>query len=104
MSLKAIKIIVAAEEAARLAELEAQRKTQQDLDEIESAGKEAIAATLKRAETEVVHLFRLTDQKATDEAIDLASKTANRQAAQRARAERLLETAAQLVFERIVKN
>ena len=104
MSLKAIKIILASEEAARVAESEAQEKAQQALDETESAGKQAIAATLVRAESEVAHLLRLTDQKATDEARALASTTANRQAAQRARAERLLDTAAQLVFERIVKT
>ena len=104
MSLKALKIIVAAEEVARQSELETQEKVQQALEATEFTGKEAITATLLNAENEVVHLIRLTDQKATDEAKALASKTANRQAAQRARAERLLEKAAEHILERIVNG
>ena len=104
MSLKVIKIIAAVEDEARQAKLKVQENAQLAIEGTENAGKEAIAATLSRAETEVSHLIRITDQKATDEARLLASKTANRQATQRARAERLLETAADHIVERIVNG
>ena len=104
MSSKALKIVVAAEEEARQAMRSVQENAKLALEGTEQAGKEAIAATLIRAETEVAHLLRVTDSKAMEEARDLASKTANRQAAQRARAERLLGTAADLIIERIVNG
>ena len=104
MSLEALRVVVNAENDAQQDKLAMQEKVQFAINETIKAGEEAIAATLARAEVEASHLFQATGQKATEEARTLASQTANRQATQRARAERLLETAAEFVFERIVNS
>ena len=104
MLTEALKQVCAAEENARQERLLAQQKAQESVDIVEKAGKETIAATLARAESEIAHMIRLSDQKATQEAAELASTTANRLATQRARAERRLDSAAQLIVERIVKS
>lgn len=104
MSLDAIKKIVEVETEADQKKAEMEQNVKYAIDETVKAGEETIAATLARAEVEVTHLFQVTGQKATDEARVLASQTANRQATQRARAERLLDTAADFIFERIVNS
>jgi hypothetical protein len=71
------------------------------IDKATKAGEEVVATTLVRAETEITHLRRKADQKAAEEAADLASTTANRQAALHARAERRMDSAAQLIIERM---
>jgi len=104
MSLEALKQVVAAEDDARQEKLEMLKKAQLAVDEVEVAGKKSIEKTLERAETEAVYLLRATDQKATDEAKVLASRTANRQAMHRARAERLFDKASDYIIERIVNG
>jgi V/A-type H+-transporting ATPase subunit G/H len=102
--LEALELIGAAEEEAHQAKLLAQQNAQKAIEEAEKAGESTVASTLARAESEIAHLMRVSDQKATQHAIELASKTANRQATLRARAERRLDTAAQLIVERIVRT
>ena len=102
MSLEALKQVIKIEIEAEEKKQEMQKNVQFAIDETVKAGEETIAATLARAEVEVTHLFQATGQKATDEARLLASRTANRQATQRARAERLLDVAADFIYERIV--
>ena len=102
MSLEAIKSISAAEDEARQAVLQAQQKAQKSIEEAEKAGKESIASMAQRAELEIAQLKRAADQKAEEQAIELASTTANRQATLRARAEGRIDKAAQLIIERIV--
>ena len=68
------------------------------------AGKAAIERTLARAESEIAHLTRAAEKKVTEDALELASKTANRQATIRARGERRLEDAARFIVERIVNT
>jgi len=104
MCLEAIKNINDAEETARQAKLLAQRNAQEAIEDAISAGKEAIASTLTRAEAEIAHMRRLTDQKAQEQALELASTTANRRAAMLARAERLLDGASQMIVERIMNT
>ena len=104
MSHDALKRIVNIESETQQEKLAMQEKVQFAINETIKAGEEAVKATLARAEIEASHLFQATGQKATDEARTLASKTANRQATQRARAERLLGTAAEFVYERIVNS
>ena len=94
--------ICAAEEDSRQLRATAQQSAQDAINGEESAGREKVASTLARAETEIAHLTRMSDQKATQHAMELASSTANRLATLRARAERRLNSAAQLIFERIV--
>ena len=102
MSIEALKLICSAEEDARQAMLKARQSAQESVDEIERAGRETIASTLERAESEIAHLIRVSDQKATQEALELASTTANRLATLRARAERRLDSVALIIVERIV--
>ena len=102
MSLEAIKSISAAEDEARQAKLRAQQNAREAIEEAEKAGREAIASMKIRAESEIAHLKRAADQKAAEQAVELASTTANRQATLRARAEGRLDRAAQLIVERIV--
>ena len=104
MLIEALKQVCAAEEDARQERLLAQCKAQESVDSVEKAGKETVALTLARAESEISHMIRLTDQKATREAEELASTTANRLATLRARAERRLDSVAQLIIERIVNT
>ena len=70
----------------------------------EAEGQDSIEKTLARAESEIAYLTRTAEKKVTESALELASKTANRQATIRARAERRLDSAAEYIYERIVKN
>jgi len=91
-----------AEQEARQAVSLAQEGANKSIEAAQTAGKDTIASTIARAEVEISHLTRKMDQKAMDEAMELASTTANRQATLRARAERRLDAAAMLIVERIV--
>ena len=102
MSLEMLEIVCAAEEEARQAKILAEKKAQELMAEAEKAGKAVVKSTLARAETEIAHLMRASDQKATQEALELASSTANRLATHRARAERRLNEVAEKIYERIV--
>lgn len=104
MCLEAMKSIKTAEEEARLSIALAQRNARQTIDDAENAGKDSVASTLTRAESEIAHLKRYADQKAASQAVELASTTANRQATLRARADRRLDAAAQLIVERILNK
>ena len=102
MSFEAIKTVcLAEEEAVHLVQL-AQRNAQEMIDNAQKAGKETVTSTIARAESEIAHLIHAIDHKATEEALELASTTANRQATLHARAERRLDAAATLIVERIV--
>ena len=102
MSLDAIKSISDAEEKARLAILSAQREAALAVEQVETAGKETVAATVLRAKNEIAHLKRASDAKSAEAAKELVSNTANRRAAIRARAESRLDKAALMIVERIV--
>jgi len=97
-------LIKAAEDEARTAKILADQEALRMIDEAEKAGKEVVAKTIARAESEIAHLIRVSDQKATNDAIELASSTANREATLRARAERRLDTVAMQIVERIVSH
>jgi len=102
MSLKMISVISQAEEEARQAILITDKKAREAIDEARIAGEETVSATLARADSEIAHMMRVSDHKATEEAKELASATANRLATMRARAERRLDAAARQIVERIV--
>jgi len=101
--LEAIKIIRSVEGETRHAMLLARQNALDAIEEARRAGEDGVARSLARAEVETAHLIRESDHRATEQAKELASKTANRQATLRARAERRLETAVNLIIERIVK-
>jgi len=104
VSLEAIKSISAAEDEARQAKLIAQQKAREMIEAADNTGKEIVASAISRAESEIALLKRTADQKAAEQAVELASKTANRQAMLRARAELRMDNAAQLIVERIVST
>jgi vacuolar-type H+-ATPase subunit H len=104
VSLEALKQVLAAEDKARQEKEHAIERAELTVNEAVNSGKKTVAQTLSRAEVEAAHLMRATDQKATDEARVLASRTANRKAMQRARAERLLGKASDFIYERIVND
>ena len=103
MPLEAIKSICLAEEGARQATFYTRQNAQEAIDKTLKAGQDAVARSLALADNEIVHLTRSIDKRATEQALELASKTANRQATLRARAERRLDAAVALIVERIVK-
>ena len=99
---EALECICAAEEEAKQRLREAHQKALESIGSAENAGEKTVAKTLERAESEIAHLTRSTEIKVTEEARELASKTANRQATIRARAERRLEASVKYIVERIV--
>jgi len=101
LQLDMINLIFAAEEDSRQARIFAQQNAQELIDEADRSGREKVASTLARAEAEIAHMTRLSDQKATQYAMELASTTANRKATLHARAERRLDSASQYIVERI---
>ena len=94
--------ILAAEYEAIQVKFIVQEKSKESVDKTESEGKNSVASTLARAESEIEQLRKASDRKAMDDAAELASSTANRLATMRARADRRLDTVAQRIFERIV--
>ena len=104
MSLDMLKIVCAVEEESRKAMLIATKRVQDAKNEAQAVGEETVKATLTRAESEIAHLMRASNQKATEAAKELASTTANRLATQRARAERRMDSAVLLIVERIVNS
>ena len=79
----------------------AERQAADMVAEAHLAGRDGVDATLARAASEIAHLIRASDHKATEEAAKLASATANRLATLRARAERRLEGTAELILQYI---
>ena len=99
-----MKSILAAEEAARQSKLEAQQNAEKMIDDSEHAGQASVVAAVEQAQREIAQLIRAADIKATEDAENLSSNTANRQAAMRIRAESRLNEAAMFIVERIVKG
>lgn len=104
MYLEAIADIKNAEEEARASKFLARENARKTVEEAVSAGEETVAATLARAGSEIAHLKRVADQKAAEQAGELVSTTANRQATLRARAERRLDEAARMIVERVMNT
>lgn len=61
-------------------------------------------AAEKKAAAELAELRSKSDEKAKEDALELASDTENRKAAMRARADARLEKAAALIVERVVNG
>jgi len=97
-----IKYILAAEYEANQVKLIVLNKSKESIEKMENDGKNTVASTLARAESEIEQLRKTSDRKAMEDATELASSTANRLATMRARADRRLDTVAQRIFERIV--
>ena len=92
MSFEAITAISEAEENAKRMKAEA------------LAAAKAAEAAEKKAAAELAELRAKSDEKAKEDARQLASDTENRKAAMRARADARLEKAAALIVERVVNG
>jgi vacuolar-type H+-ATPase subunit H len=99
-----LRIICAAEKESKEYIFLVDRKSRDAIETAHNAGEESTVATNSRAKAEIEHLMRATDQKATAQAKQLAESTANKMATLRARAERKLDAAADLIVERIVNS
>ena len=102
MSLEMLKIVCAVEDESRQAVIAARRKAQIAINEADNTGKESIVLTKQRAKDEIAHLLRASDQKATEQAKELASATGTKLATGKARGERRLDDAANFIVERIM--
>jgi vacuolar-type H+-ATPase subunit H len=100
----AIKRIGATEADVRQAKLDTEELARHIIEEAEKAGERTIKAVHERAETEIAHLMRVSDQVGARRASELASKTANRRAILTARADGRLEKTSQFIVERIVNG
>ena len=102
MSLEAIKNIGAAEAQAQQSIIKAKELAIESIENAGKSGKDSIAKSIAHAEAEIAELTRSSDQKAAEQAMELASATANRTATLRARSESRLDKTAALIAERIV--
>lgn len=102
LSADSIKQILAAEYEANQVKLIVLGRSTESVERVKQESEKTVAASLSKAETEIDHLKKTTDQKAMTYAADLASTTANRLATMSARAEKRLDTVAQRIFERII--
>ena len=97
-----LKYVLAAEYEANQVKLIVLNKSKESIEAAKTDGEESVKTSFARAEYEIEQLKKSSDRKAMESASELASTTANRIAAMRARAERRLDTVAQRIFERIV--
>jgi len=101
LSPEIINLICEAEMNAAEAKRHAEEQAADMIGQAHRIGRSGVEATLTRAESEITHLIRASDQKSTEDAAGLASSTANRLATLRARAERRLGDAAAIIFENL---
>ena len=101
MSLELIGLICSAERDALEAKRLVEKQAADIIAEAHAMGMSSVDATLARADSEIAHLIRASDQIATEDAAKLASSTENRIATLRARAERRLSDVATMIFDRI---
>ena len=104
MSFDAITSITQAEAAAKSTLAAAEARTRQMTAEAEASGKAAVEAALKKAGDELAQLRTLADKKASETAKNVSDENENRKAVLRAKAEKNLDRAANLVVERIVNG
>ena len=102
MSAEFLKYVLAAEYEANQLKLIVLNKSKESIEAAKTEGEKSVKTSFARAEREIEQLKKASDRKAMESAAELASSTANRIAAMRARAERRMDTVAQRIFERIV--
>ena len=104
MSLEAITTISEAEENARRMKAEAAAAAKAAEAVALAEGKAALEAAAQKAASELAELRAKSDEKAREDARQLASDTENKKAAMRARADARLGKAAALIVERVVNG
>lgn len=104
MSLKALETIALAEEKARQIRAAAAAEAKKSVEEAEAAVELLIGAAEVKADGEIRELVRRADEKAREDAGALAASTRNRQAAMQAHADRIMDSVAGKIVERIVNG
>lgn len=104
MSLEALDTIALAEEKARQIRAAAGTEAKKTLKEAEEAVAKMIEDAEAKAAEEIHELTRKADEKAKENAVALAAGTKNKEAAMRAKAERMMDSVADRIVERIVKG
>ena len=104
MSFEAVSLITEAEAGAKALVAEAEARAKQMLSDAENDGRAAITAAGEKAGRELAQLKKQVGSKAVEEAGILSENTENSKAELRARAEKQIEKAADLVVERIVNG
>lgn len=102
MSYEAINDITKAEAEARISIAAAEQRAKQMCLDAESAGKEAVDAAVKKAETELTELNRQIDLRIKAYAEELAQELEKEKSALRNRADIRSEKAAAYIVERIM--
>ena len=104
MSFEAVSLITEAESAAKALVAEAETRAKQMISDAENDGRAAVTAAGEKAERELTELKKQVGSKAVAEAGRLSESTENSKAELRARAEKQIDRAADLVVERIVNG
>ena len=104
MSFEAVSLITEAESGAKALIAEAEATAKQMLSDAENDGRAAMTAAAEKAERELAELKKQAGSKAVELAGKLSENTDNSKAELRARAEKQIDKAAELVVERIVNG
>ena len=102
MSFEAVSLITKAESEAKTLVAEAEARAKQMISDAENDGHAAITAAGEKAERELAELKKQAGSRAVEQAGILSESTENGKAELRARAEKQIDRAADLVVERIV--
>ena len=103
MSLETVKTISEAEQRADQAKAQAAEICKQQVAQAEAQASQAVAEAKEKARAEAAQLQQTAEQALRSQLQDLAEKTENKKAAIRARAEKHLDEAADLIAGRILK-
>lgn len=104
MSFDAITGIAQAEDAAKVAIAYAEAQARQMFSDANEAGKAAVDAAVKKAETELVTLERQSLEKAEADTGKSSGRMETKKAVLRAAAEARMDKAAAMIIERIVSG
>jgi len=102
MSQEAIQTVENAQETARQRRQEAVAAAKQAVEDAVLAGEARVRAAVEKAEAECADMMREAETGAVKAVQDMASNTENKKAAIRARAEKAMDRAVDLITERIV--
>ena len=104
MSLEAIKTIGEAEEQAKKIKADAAADAKKAINAAEAEGIASVEAVVKKAEDELREINKTADEKANKDVERIAIDTEAKKTEMRQHAESMLDKAASLIVERIVKS
>ena len=104
MYLDSIVSVSETENRMRQMKAEAAAGAKKRIADTKAAGEAMVAEAVKKAEAELAEMLRAGDEKAKNDARDLAAANENKKAVMRARAENRMDKAVALIVERIVNS